>query len=169
MKPSPLQLHHYHFTSLAITVAQGFDLSKMASGESPYPQIDPEDLKVEIRAGEPESDGSELFVVSVAVAYEPPANSAFPYEFSASVEGVFTLDVTDDGQDREKIVVVNGAGMLMGAIREQLLTLSARHRFGPMLLPTLDLRQLAPEENTEETVATKPKRKAAKPAKKPKP
>ncbi len=166
MKPSPLQLHHYHFTSLAITVAQGFDLSKMASSESPYPQIDPEDLKVEIRAGEPESDGSELFVVSVAVAYEPPANSRFPYAFSAVVEGVFTMDVTEEGQDRERIVVVNGAGMLMGAIREQLLTLSARHRFGPMLLPTLDLRQLAPEQKAEGPAKTKAKRKAAKPAQK---
>ncbi len=166
MKPSTLQLQHYHFTSLSIAVAEGFDLSKMESGESPYPPIEPKDLKVEIRAGEPESDGSELFVVGVAVAYEPPAQSGFPYEFSAAVEGVFTLDATEEGQDREKIVVVNGAGMLMGAIREQLLTLSARHRFGPMLLPTLDLRQLAPEQKTEAPAKTKAKRKAAKPAKK---
>lgn len=166
MKSSPLQLQHYHFTSLSIAVAEGFDPSKMASGESPYPLIDSKALKVEIRAGEPESDGNVLFVVSVSVAYEPPAKSGFPYQFSATVEGVFTLDATDEGQDREKVVVVNGAEMLIGAIREQLLTLSARHRFGPMLLPTLDLRQLAPEEKAEETVATKPKRKAAKTTKK---
>lgn len=166
MRPSPLQLRHYHFTFLSIAVAEGFDLSKMESGESPYPPIEPKDLKVDIRAGEPESDDSEFFVVSVAVAYEPNGKPGFLYQFAASVEGVFALDATEEQQDREKMVVVNGAGMLMDAIREQLLTPSARHRFGPMLLPTLDLRQLAPEQEAEGPAKKQAKQKAAKSAKK---
>ena len=45
---------------------------------------------------------------------------------------------------RGRLVAINGASILYGAMREHLLTLSARHRHGPVLLPCLDFRGLAP-------------------------
>ena len=46
--------------------------------------------------------------------------------------------------ERRRLVAINGASILYGAMREHLLTLSARHRHGPVLLPCLDFRGLAP-------------------------
>lgn len=37
------------------------------------------------------------------------------------------------------------ASMLYSAVRNQLLTLSARHKYGPMMLPSVDFRPITPK------------------------
>ena len=59
-------------------------------------------------------------------------------------EGLFAIDHDGALDERRRLVAINGASILYGAMREHLLTLSARHRHGPVLLPCLDFRGLAP-------------------------
>ena len=42
-------------------------------------------------------------------------------------------------------LVINAASILYSSVRDQLLTLSARHKYGPMMLPSLDFRSIAPQ------------------------
>ncbi|HRI56303.1 MAG TPA: hypothetical protein PK170_04315 [Anaerolineae bacterium] len=60
------------------------------------------------------------------------------------MEGIFHIDHAGPLDERKRLVVINGASMLFGAIREQLLSLSGRHKFGPFLLPSLNFANLTP-------------------------
>lgn len=138
MRLSPLQLQHSHFVGISL-VAAG---QPTEPNDSPYPHIDAEDIKVEISLGEiadEPSRGEYILTIGVSNGESKPG---FPYRFAAQVEGFFEL-LSDEAQDdRKKLAVINGGSMLYGIIREQLLSLSTRHRNGPLLLPTLDFRAL---------------------------
>ncbi|WP_153116467.1 protein-export chaperone SecB [Rhodocyclus tenuis] len=144
MTLSPLQLKHYHFTSVSVASRVGVDLSSLERVEGLYPIIDDKvNFRTDIELGEMEGDKN--FALRVGVSGEPKEDSNFPYEFSATTEGVFEYIGEEDGDTMKRIVVINGAGLLYGAIRDQLMTLTARLNYGPMLLPSLDFRSLEPE------------------------
>jgi len=145
MKPSPLQLKHYHFTRLSVEARKGVDMDALAQGDSVYPEIDEKvDFRIEIELGERVGHDDD-FAVRLALSGEPQEDSNFPYRFSAEIEGMFTISGDDDNDTRKKIVVVNGASMLYGAIRDQLMSITARHMYGAMMLPSADFRGLAEE------------------------
>lgn len=144
MSLSPLQLKHYHFTALSLKARADFAPALLDSSGEPYPSMADIDLVPEITLSEPEDDATQHFVVTLAIAHEPVADSSFPYAFAAAVEGIFALEHDGPLEERKRLVVANGASMLFSAIREQLLALSARHKFGPMLLPSLCFTDLQP-------------------------
>jgi preprotein translocase subunit SecB len=151
MKMSPLQVQHYHFTSISISTRQDIDMEKTEFDSGPYPLLDSEKINTRVQLGLPDDDDEDThqFALLLQVEYTPPKKSHFPYSFSVSLEGVFSIDHDGDIDERKRLVVCNGAAMLYGAAREQLLTLTARHRFGPMMLPAADFRGLGPEQPSE--------------------
>lgn len=146
MKISPLQVKHYHFLSLSVAARLDVKIEETPLVSDLYPAIDSENLHTEVFLGDGEGDDPHQFAVMLEVKYSPDDKSNFPYTFSVGMEGVFVIDHDGDIQERRNLVVCNGASMLYGAAREQLLMLTARHRFGPMMLPSANFRGLVPEE-----------------------
>ena len=145
MNLSPLQLKHYHFTSFFLRARPDFDIHQLESSSEPYPAMADIDLSPKVTLTEAGGEQGTIYLVTLEILHEPSEGATFPYDFGASIEGIFTIDHDGDETERKHRVVVNGASMLFGAIREQLLTLSARHRYGPMLLPSLSFRDLQPK------------------------
>lgn len=84
-----------------------------------------------------DGDDNTLIVVTLRITYEAPEDQPFPYVLSVEAEGFFSIDLAEQErpEEREREAAMEGAGYLYLAIREQILTLSSRHKFGPMLLP----------------------------------
>ncbi|MFH1493770.1 MAG: protein-export chaperone SecB [Pseudomonadota bacterium] len=153
MKLSPLQLVHSQFTAISV-ISNDVSVHVPESIETVYPPIEAKDLSIKIFLGIPdEGDDSHDFVVSVGVGNAEDTNSSLPYRFAAQIEGVFRIDHDGDPDERKRMVVVNGASMLFGSVREQILTITMRQKNGPMLLPSMDFRSLS-----EESQKNKPKR-----------
>jgi preprotein translocase subunit SecB len=146
MKLSPLQLDHYHFTGISIVARDDISLNEVEGENSPYPKFGPDDIKTVVSLGEPEGESdAHQFVVVLSISCNPPDTSAFPYIFAVNVEGVFTIKHDGPLDERKKLVVCNGASMLFGAAREVLLSLSARQKYGPMLLPSGNFNGMGPD------------------------
>ena len=170
MKLSPLQMLHSQLTGFSI-VARSVDPDELMAGTDLYPTISGEHIESKVELGKP--DGQEetnQFAVKVGIHSVKELPSDFPYRFAVQIEGIFRIDHDGDLQERERLVVINGASMLLGIVREQLLMLTLRHKNGPLLLPSLDLRGLGPATRKAPTAAaaepTKPKprkRKSAAP------
>lgn len=148
--PAALQLKHYHFTRTVLEPLPEFDSQSLLDNEDLYPSFDGIPLTSRVILGEPEGveDPSE-FVVTLVLTCLPKEASQFPYRFELITEGLFQIKHDGDLDQRKHLVVVNGASILYGAMREHLLTLTARHRHGPVLLPCLDFRGL--EKSEEES------------------
>jgi len=160
MKLSPLQVKHYHFTALSVMARPDVDIGGLDYGSEPYPPTEEANIRTEVSLGEPDGESNpHQFVVILNIACNPVEQSHFPYLFAASLEGVFTIEHEGDLEERKRLVVCNGASMLYGAAREQLLSLTARHKFGPMLLPAANFNGLAPRAEPSEKAPPK-KRKS---------
>lgn len=145
MRLSPLQLVHSQFTAISVI---SNDISQLAtpSVNMPYPLVTEKDIQAEIMLGLPdETSDPHDFAVMVGVSNSEEISSTFPYRFVAQIEGVFRFDHVGEIEERKRMVVINGASMLYGIVREQILNLTIRQKNGPLLLPSLDFRVLAEE------------------------
>lgn len=146
MKLAGMQLKHYHFTRLLLEANDGSDFSDSDMRNSPYREPDAGKLKTSIVLGEPdalEKDAAPFFVLTLGLEYE---ESDFPYHFSVELDGIFVPGEHDEeSEERRHRLVVNAASILYSSVRDQLLTLSARHKYGPMMLPSVDFRAIAPK------------------------
>lgn len=153
MRTSPLQLQHSQFAGLSLIASE----QSAETSETFYPPINADDIKVEINVGvladEP-ARGEYMLTIGVSNGEPPPT---FPYRFAARIEGFFEIKSEEPKDDRKRLAVINGASMLYGIIREQLLNLSHRHKNGPLLLPSLDFRPLKERQKDEAPAAPKPK------------
>lgn len=149
MKLSPLQLKHYHFTEFSVSAITGVSPSALTSEDSPYPPNDALSLETEVLMGSEEgTDDPHLFVIRLTITGCPKDGEVYPYKFKIHVEGVFEMKHDGDISLRNRLVVVNGTGVLFGAAREQLLLTTGRCVHGAILLPTLDFRGLARDEES---------------------
>lgn len=148
MKLASIQLKHYHFTRLLLEANDDSGISDAAIHASPYREPDTSKLKTSIVLGEPESfdqDAEPFFVLTLGLEYQ---EQDFPYNFSASVDGIFTLSEPLSTEEERHRFVVNAASILYSSIRDQLLTISARHKYGPMMLPSVDFRAITPKKKS---------------------
>lgn len=145
MKLAEMQLKHYHFIQLHLEALNNEFLDGTVK-QSLYKEPDADKLKTTIVFGEPEAieEGAEyFFVLTLGLEYK---QANFPYYFKAELEGVFTLgELAKDEQLRHRLVV-NATSVLYSSARDQLLTLSARHKHGPIMLPSLDFRTITAAE-----------------------
>ena len=146
--PASLQMKHSHFTRTILEPLPGFDSQSLVNNEELYPSFDGVPLTSKVILGEPEGvDDPAEFVVTLALTCHPGEAQQFPYRFELTMEGLFQINHEGDLEKRKQLVVVNGVSILYGAMREYLLTLTARHRHGPVLLPCRDFRGLAKSED----------------------
>lgn len=146
MQPAMLQLKHYHFNAFSLHSRAGVvEFPHLEAGEA-YPSLQAEELRPQVSHAEPDAEDPRVFVIKLALEHSPVEGSTFPYDFKIEAEGVFNTSHEGDLEERRRLVVINGASILYSAMREHLLTLSARHRYGPVLLPCLDFRGMARRE-----------------------
>lgn len=113
----------------------------------PYREPEAGKLKTSIVLGEPDAleEGAErFFLLTLGLEYNEPD---FPYHFAVELDGIFVPDEqeVESEDDVRHRLVANAASILYSCVRDQLLTLSARHKYGPMMLPSVDFRTIAPQ------------------------
>lgn len=148
MDLSELQLVHYCFNEVRVAANKAFDDEQLSGQSGPYHTPAADGLTVKVSVGEPsdpDEDTPPFFTVDMALAYD---EACFPYQFKISASGIFECETnfTDCEQRHQYQLVVNAASLLYSALREHLLTLTTRQRFGPVMLPSLDLRTLSPRD-----------------------
>lgn len=139
MEVSALQLEHYFVKSLTIR--------PRPEGKAPeglYVNFSGARLSTDVTQSFSEfDDGRKRYGIELRVHGGPGAeNPEFPYDFEVTYFGYFEAEKLP-ADLREDLVVVNGTSMLFGIAREQLLNLTLRFEFGPMLLPSIHFGKLA--------------------------
>jgi preprotein translocase subunit SecB len=154
MKESILQLRDYFITKTFVELNPGFRVDE--------PSIfDAEDLTIDIESNMlmyPDSK-EEVFKVDlkISVKNESIKKCNLPYIFDISSIGIFGL-ADSCTENREKIAVINGATILFSSIRDYLAGITGHGPFPRVLLPTVDLRGLAKNEQPQPTKPVKPQR-----------
>lgn len=165
MKPSPIQLLRLNFKHVNVAL----DPSNLPL-EIPNPleavfTFDGVTIHTEVGVGEAERhDNGQFFFIELRIVIDNLArpdssNQKFsPYTIDIAIEGVVLVP---NGAERlgwpEDLAVVNGTSLLWSAAREQVLSLTARMRAGPVMLPTVHFHDL------KKQVAAQPAAPAAEP------
>lgn len=144
MKKSSLQLEHYHYTKLLLEVNADYQADKELEN-SVYFIPDAKAIKTTIRLQKvvnQENTEQPLYALELNFSCD---DATFPYVFSVGLMAFVMCEETlaEEIEQHQHRLVVNAVSMLFSAVREQLLMLSARHQYGPMMLPSLDFRSLA--------------------------
>lgn len=151
MNLSPLQLKHYHYSNLHLESMEEGQLIEREQA-SPYWIPAASKIQTSIIVGEPETrevPSEYVFMISLELSYH---DKDFPYTFDAALDGVFVCeDLKDPSDDFQQQLVVNATSMLYSSVREQLLTLSSRQKYGPLMLPSLDFRSLQRASSDQES------------------
>lgn len=140
MRPSPVRLEHYHLTALSLTHVEDYTPS---FDEGLYPRFTNAEFSIGVRLGEADGEADRQFLVHLDLAAKPKANANFPYQFALGGDAIVSFHGLDSDLEKVRnLVLVNGASMLYGALREVLLSLSSRFPNGPIMLPSADFRDL---------------------------
>jgi len=140
MELSPLQLKQLIFTRLHVETAAGLD--QVEALWAPTFDFTGVTLKVDVSLSTPEAaspDEPALFMLTVhlSIPNEPGIGTIAPYAIDMAAQAWFELDPDFASEKREELVYINGASLVLGAMREMVQQMTARSAFGPMLLPTL--------------------------------
>ncbi|MDY7219403.1 protein-export chaperone SecB [Denitrificimonas sp. JX-1] len=150
MKLSPLQLKHYHYSHLQLESVDSEQLMEK-DASSPYWVPAASKIKISITVGEPETREKQsqyVFIISLQLNFQ---DKDFPYKFVIALDGVFVCDDLEEPSEKfQHELVVNATSLLYSSVREQLLTLSSRQKYGPLMLPSLDFRSLERADAGEE-------------------
>lgn len=134
MKQSPLSLDHYHFIEISIVPEVGY-----ISKEDVYPDFSDANFASKVGIGQPVDDEeSDKFALRLIIEISPKSEGAFPYSIDIGVEGFFTIVDKKSVASVQDMVLVNGAAMLYGALREQIVTITSRFEYGALMLPTVN-------------------------------
>jgi len=102
---------------------------------------------VETTAGESGGKAEiQPYVLSVGIAIAGGEGKPAPYNIDVKCVGYFNIltSAFPDEIRRQDVVIVNGASMLYGAIREMVATVTARSWMGELLLPAMSFVDDAP-------------------------
>lgn len=95
--------------------------------------------QIEVIPKETEGKETKLFVVAVVFKIPNTSDDAAiaPYNIDMEAQALFEIGAMDDEKKCEDLVRVNGASIIIGALREQVSQITARSIYGPLTLPTL--------------------------------
>lgn len=178
MKPSPIQLLRLTFKHVNVALDPVHLPPTIPNPLEAVFTFDGVSIHTEVGIGQAEpQDNGRLYFLELKVAVDnltqPEAvNQKYsPYTIDIATEGVVLVP---NGAEKlgppEDLAIVNGTSLLWSAIREQVLSLTARMRAGPVMLPTVhfhDLKQQAaqqPVEAAAESPAVPPDPAAKRPA-----
>jgi preprotein translocase subunit SecB len=126
MSTSPLQLKSCYFTSINL------------STEPAHADWNNENVQVEISVDCKPREGDPLqWFIFLKVAINPKGEGKSPFKGNIGAMGVFNVASTWTPENRERLVYVNGSGILYTSVREMVSILAGRTLYGPLWLPTL--------------------------------
>ena len=164
MRPSPIQLKHVIYSKVFVE-----PLAIENQEPTPAPEFDFKGVNVRAKisfgqkAGE-EADPREFFV-SLEIEIDNKIGKQTPYSVSMSVLGLFNVLPGLAVEKREDLIVVNGASILYGVIREMTLSLTSRFAAGPLTLPGMNFEDDAPSRVRERAAKKVPESISVEPAK----
>lgn len=135
--PSPLQLERLLFIKILVEANPQYD--------DAIPAFDYEfngtPIIFEVGCGpsDDEAENPSEFIVRVRLMInnESPDEQQAPYSVDLDAHAVFRLHPDFKCDDRQDLVKINGASMVISAMREQISLLTGRSVYGPMTLPSL--------------------------------
>jgi len=139
LEMSPLQLKELLYKKVLIESA--VDLTEVESYWAPTFDFDGVKMVTDLAVGvaKDQQDDPRNFMVEmkVAIPNEPEDGKRAPY--TIDIQAQAWIEVADGiaKEKRREIVEINGASLILGAIRELVLQVTGRSGLGPMLLPTL--------------------------------
>ena len=135
---SPLQLKNYFFTHLSV---HANPKGTQAGSLTLEPSI----------SFQKNADTASQWSLAVRVILKSnDPQTPFPYEADISIQGLVEVHESFPAEKREQLAVVNGLGLLYSAIREMVLTVTARLANGPLCLPTLNFTEVVANKNAQE-------------------
>lgn len=150
MKPSSIQLLRVTFRHVNVALA-----TEHLPAEIPNPidavfTFDGVGLHTEVGMAEAETQANgRLFFLELKVQVDNQPRPELdhqkfsPYTIDIAAEGVVLVPtVAEDLGRSEDLAIANGVSLLWSAIREQVLSLTARMRAGPVMLPTVHFHDL---------------------------
>ena len=138
MQASPLSLNHYQFLEFEIEPEPGYQ-----SKPNMYPDIGGAEFKSRVTIGVREDDEEkDDFTVKLYLTATPKKKGGFPYHFKIGVQGFFTLREDFKVDDKQDFVLVNGATLLYGVLRDTLLNFTSRFEYSSVMIPTVNFLQL---------------------------
>jgi preprotein translocase subunit SecB len=158
MQASPLQLVEFRFVKVHV------EPTDMTDVNAPLPRsnssaFDFSGVQIQAEIGHGfrppietayEENGEQVqiqpYVVSLGIAIAGDDGRPTPYKIDVKCVGYFNVLTAafPDEARRQDVVVVNGASMLYGAIRDMVATVTARGWKGEMLLPAMSFADDAP-------------------------
>lgn len=150
MKPSPIQLLRLNFKHVNVALDPSHLPPEIPNPLEAVFTFDGVTIHTEVGVGgaEPGDNGQFYFLeLRVVVDNQPQSDSTSqkfsPYTIDIATEGVVLVP---NGAEKlgspEDLAVVNGTSLLWSAVREQVLSLTARMRAGPVMLPTVHFHDL---------------------------
>lgn len=145
MQSSPLQLKEYNFTLVHV---------KAREDAPPHPDglLDMDGVMIDERIqwglADQESQDPLWFGLKLYVGILNKSGNTIPYDIEIEVQGLFSFDQIVPKEQRESLLMVNGSSVLYSVMREQVLSLTARGAYGPVMLPTVNfLDHKQPKQN----------------------
>ncbi len=134
---SPLQLKGYDFTRLRVqAVPDGSAKNR--------PELVP---KVRFERVEGQERQWHLLLEVLVRSLDP--RQPFHYEIEAAVQGLVEVHDEFPAERRESLAVVNGLGLLYGAVREMVANVTARSVHGILTLPALNFVEVVKQATDE--------------------
>lgn len=135
MLTSPLQLKEYNFLTVSITARdivfplenRPFDMEGVVIKEEAQWGIASEDR-----------NNPTAFGLKLHISIDNTAEIACPYDVEVVAQGLFIVDESIELEKREAMLLVNGCAILYSVIREQILSITCRGSFGPIMMPTVN-------------------------------
>lgn len=147
MRPSPLQLNQLFFEKFLIEVnAELLEKSERQAFPSGSDEFEGVNLVSGVTCfpltGKP-PEAEQDYLVRLNFGIPNDTGTQCRYAVDVVVVGAFTvISEKIPSSERENFVLVNGASLLYGAIRDQVAALSARSLPGQLLLPTVNFLDL---------------------------
>lgn len=165
MKPSPIQLLRLNFKHVNVALDSSHLPPEIPNPLEAVFTFDGVTIHTEVGVGEaqPGDTGHFYFLqLRVVVDNQPQpeaSNQKFsPYTIDIATEGVVLVPKGAETLGApEDLAVVNGTSLLWSAVREQVLSLTARMRAGPVMLPTVHFHDLKKQVTAQaEALAVEP-------------
>lgn len=136
MQPSPIQLKDMRYLGIKVWArtlekdddepSEDFNFEGVIIGE-----------RIEVATVGDENEPA-MFAVRLHITIANEEGKVVPYDLDIDVAGFFTVSNKIPKEKREELVTVNGCAVLYSAIRDQVMTLSARSHHGVLILPTVN-------------------------------
>jgi len=138
---SPLQLESYFFERMHCVANADITTEEIED----WHRADDSRFGLRVELGT-NPDTEREWQVAVDFYTSPDYDKKSPYELHFKVIGFFQVDEAFEHDNLERLVRVNGSSVLYSAMREFVALFTSRAPWGPVQLPTVNFRLLAPED-----------------------